>query len=870
MSERVVITDFTLAESPIGGPVPEFGWLPAVVPGGVHESLLAAGRIEHPYRDRHETEVRWIEDRDWWYRATLRLPDDLDPGERLRLVCHGLDTVVDLWLDDTALGHHENMFRPAEFDLSAVAPGEHTLLLRFSPPLAGITAPPTTLDMLGRIADTFGELAPEPGDQSADGEPEEAGGLMSAALPLATRRRKATFSWGWDFGPRLPSIGIWLPVELVRERGAVITGHHLRTDQIDSAGTAELSLLVEVVDLAPESLPASGLRAVVTLTSARGARHQAVLKVTDGVGRGSLSVPDAELWWTHDLGDPALHEVVIELIRGEQTVDRVEDRIGLRTIALDRSPDPEGGRLFRFLLNGEPIFARGAAWLPPSMLVGSVDDRRLHDLVSLARDGEMTMLRIWGGGIYEHDAFYRACDELGVLVWQDFAFACIDYPSEDPVLAAEVALEAEFQVRRLRNHPSLALWCGNNEVQLVHGFAYQDHGPGNWGHAFFHELLPQTVHRLDGGVPYWPGSPWGEDETEGWMAVNGVRDGDRHAWEVWHGFDFGAGGGDFASVGEARHFRRYGSDRGKFISEFGIHASPELGTLERWVRPDTLDIHSAAFDAHNKDHPKNKHDAILEIVTGLPRTVSEYVDATMVSQAEGLKFGIEHYRRRQPHCSGALVWQFNDVWPGFSWSVVDHDLVPKAGYYAAKRAFSPLLASFRLDGDRLELWASNSARPVDTVLEVAVRGFDGTTVTSASVPVRLGLGESAAVWSVSGVAAPDRYARVGGGSVPANRLFFAEIKDIDFGPARLDWTTTPTGPGSARVVIRSSGYSFLVHLPSPAPGVRFSDNYLDLPDGAEVRIEVSGLPDGFVPQRLQVLSYRGPGAGDGGNARIGP
>ena len=281
---------------------------------------------------------------------------------------------------------------------------------------------------------------------------------------------------------------------------------------------------------------------------------------------------------------------------------------------------------------------------------------------------------------------FTHCDELGLLVWQDFAFACMDYPDDDPVLRAEVEQEAAHQVRRLRNHACLALWCGNNEVQMIHVMGYRDLAPGGWGSVFFDKVLPAARAAHGGGVPYWPGSPYGEsaDGEDAVAAINGVLDGDRHAWEVWHGLDFGAGGGEFASV-ESRHYRRYAADRGKFISEFGIHASPELATLQRWLPKDQLQVHSPGFDHHNKDHPKNKHDPVLEIVTGLPSSIEQYVDFTMISQAEGLKFGIEHYRRREPHCGGTLIWQFNDVWPGFSWSVIDYAGVPKAGYHYARR-----------------------------------------------------------------------------------------------------------------------------------------------------------------------------------------
>ncbi|GAA1839040.1 glycoside hydrolase family 2 protein [Microlunatus capsulatus] len=819
-------------------------WVPALVPGGVHESLIAAGLLAHPYRDRHEDDARWVEEQDWWFRTTLAGPGDLAADERLRLVFAGLDTVVELWLDGRPLAAHQNMFTPLVLDVTdALADGaDHALLLRFAPPLAGLTVPPAVADLGQRLGAVFAQLGGE-GDAAED--PGEGGGLP-AMLPLATRRRKATFSWGWDFGPRLPSVGIWQRVTLVRERRAVVRDHHVRTLAL-TGGTAEVELLVEVDAV----VAAPGRTAHVTLTAPSGRVLTAALPVEDGEARGRLVVEDAELWWTHDLGTPALHDVRVELREGDDVLDVRTDRVGLRTVALDRADDPEGGRLFRFVLNGVPLFARGACWIPADMMVGSVTAERYRALVGLARDANMTMLRIWGGGVYEHDAFYAATDELGVLVWHDFMFACTDYPSDDPELQREVAAEAEHQVRRLRNRASLALWSGNNEVHLIHGFAYQGYGPGGWGEHFFHEILPAAVERFDGSTPYWPGSPWGEDSAEGFMAVNGVLDGDRHAWEVWHGFDFGAGGGPYDSVGEARHYRRYANDRGKFVSEFGLHASPALATLERWVDQASLAVHSDAFDAHNKDHPKDKGDALLEIVTGLPTSMAEYVDFTMVSQAEGLKFGVEHYRRRQPHCSGTLVWQLNDVWPGFSWSVVDHDTVPKAGYYALRRAFAPVLASFRVDAaaGTAELWVTSSGTaPVRTTAVVTLAGFDGTEHLRVEVPVDVAAGASEVVWGWSGGPeglSADRYLWVDAadGAFGPGRAFLAEIKDLPLGGGRLEHVVEVAGPGTLAVTLTSTGFSYLVRVTAPDhPAARFSDNYLDLRDGESVTVLVTGLP----------------------------
>lgn len=839
-------------------------WGPALVPGGVHEALLQADVIPHPYYDRNEESVRWIEERDWWYRTTFQAPADLASDERLRLVFHGLDTVADVWLNGEALGSHANMFRPAVYDITArVQASNNSLVVRFKPPLAGLEPAQSALELFGRLGELFAELAPE-GAAS-----EDAGSALPAELARAVWRRKATFSWGWDFGPRVPSVGIWRPVELLRERRAAIVGHHVRTDAVDTtASTADVTVLVEVDAFAAGA--SAGLAVEVELRSPAGRVVTASVPVDSGTGRAevALAVEEAELWWSHDLGTPALYDVTLTLVDASDgtKLDELTDRVGLRTIELDQSADPSGeGTLFRFVLNGFPTFARGANWVPADTLVGSVRPERYRALVETAKQGNMNMIRIWGGGIYEHDAFYSACDELGVLIWHDFMFACVDYPSEDPVLQGEVTLEAEHQVTRLRNRASLAVWSGNNEVQMIHGWGYQNFEPGNWGYDFFHRILPATVAGFDGGTPYWPGSPWGSNATEGFMAVNGVLSGDRHAWEVWHGFDAGAGGGDYASVGEARHYRRYARDRGKFVSEFGIHAAPELNTLRRWIPKSELVVHSPSFDHHNKDNPKNKGDALLEIITGLPVNIEQYVDFTMVSQAEGLKFGIEHYRRRQPHNNGTLIWQFNDVWPGFSWSVVDYEGVPKAGYYYAKRAFAPVLASFRDADDGsggLELWISNSGRvPAEAEAIVMVGGFDGTTIRRDALNVELAPGSSRLVWTLATADFPrdgGTYAWVESpnGAFPSNRHFFAEIKDLTFGKSELDVSVSAAEDG-AMVDIVSRGYSYFVHLPSPVPGLRFTDNYLDLRDGDRARIEVSGLPSNFDLGQLKVVGYAG-------------
>lgn len=851
---RFPLGDFQVTNTAIGqSPDSSATWSPAVVPGGVHESLLAAGRIPHPYFGSAETELRWIENCDWWYRSSFDLPPGFDSGASLRLLCHGLDTVVDLWLNGQKLGHHENMFRPAEFDVTGLVRSQNELVLRFSPPLEGLEPPSSFHDLRDKLAALFAQSR----DDSAEGASE----FVFEDRGRATLRRKPIFSWGWDFAPRLPSIGIWRPIELIRTQPVTLSGYHVQTLGVDrKTSSAELMVTVEV--MVSEAAP--NLAAIIMLSSPDGRQIMQRISVPGTVGLHEASVrvvvEEASLWWTHDLGDPSLYNFEVVLLRDSNPVDLGTAKVGIRTIYLDRSADTtDDGQTFRFVLNGEPVFARGAAYLPDSMFVGSLDHDRQRSLIYMARDAGMNMLRLWGGGLYEQDTFYEACDEAGVLVWQDFMFACIDYPSDDPTLYKEVALEAEYQVRRLRNHPCLALWAGNNEVHLLHEGAYRSREPGNWGYGFFHQLLPDVVARHSPGAEYWPGSPYGEIDPRG---VNGVSDGDRHAWEVWHGIDFGVGDPEqYPNRGEAMHFHRYAKDNGRFISEFGILSAPARSTLERWLPPDQLTLESPGFLARVKDSPKDKVLPLLEIETGVPTDLDSYIQATMAVQAEGLKFGIEHYRQMQPHNSGTLIWQLNDVWPGISWSIIDHSLLPKVSYYFVKRAFSSAIASFRYDNGELGLWVSNSGREGledDLVVEI-LSLTTGQLVAEHRLRVTADPWSSRCVW-MSSVEGPlfDKVAMVHSAKqvFPANRFFFAPIKDLPLTSPQLAMTITqPNGDAQAVVTVSASSYAYLVQLSSSDSEVRFSDNCFDVSPLRDVTVNVRSLGSTIDPGDISLSAY---------------
>ena len=571
-------------------------WIDAVVPGGVHESLISAGVIDHPYLRNHEKDCRWVEDCAWWYRGTLAVPSGEDP---LVLSLTGVDTVADIWVDGEHVGRHASQYRPFSTILPPIDGDQAEVLIRFAPPLNGLTEPPATRAMVNAVSDFLNAAAP----QELDTDP--GAGILTLDL-AATRRRKGMFSWGWDFAPRVPSIGLTGAVELYRRAPVELT-HRVETVSI-SGDSASVNVIVAVTHHdGPRPLDVD-----VSLTSPTGERTGGHARIRDGVATVELHIEHPQLWWTHDLGEPSLYRLEVNAHdKDANTIATESGTAGIRTIEVDHSPDPDDpeydgpARHFRFILNGVPVFARGANLVPQSMLVGSVTPEQDRDLVRACRNGGMTMVRVWGGGIYASDTFMDACDENGILVWHDFMFACIDYPGDDQEFMSEVRTEADYQTRRLASHPSLALWAGGNEVQAMHQAVWSNLDPGQWGSEIFDEILPTAVRRNCPTVDYWANSPATDADTD--PRVNGTGAGDRHAWEVWHGADVGAGTHeDYASPAEAMHFHRYRHDTGRFISEFGIHASADLPTLARWLGRDHLKLDDPVLIARNKDTPKAK------------------------------------------------------------------------------------------------------------------------------------------------------------------------------------------------------------------------------------------------------------------------
>ena len=797
-------------------PDPGEGWIPATAPGDTYLALHAAGRLPHPFAEQNETACAWVKDREWWWRTTFDA-DPAGPDERLILNFEGLDTYATIWLNGELLGDTDNMFLAARFDIGARVrdSGPNDLLVRFTPPALKVAA--KSMETWDIIAD-----------------------------PIKTSKRnfirKAQFGWGWDWGPALPTVGIWRAVELERLKVAHIDDVRFTTVSIGTAVVAQVDVQVEVI---AATMP---LRLAIELVAPDGKVSASQIRIVDAADtKATLAIADPQLWWTPELGGQPLYRLKVSLLHGEQEVSSHTRRVGLRSIALDTSPDPDepGTNFFRFVLNGVPIFARGANWIPASSFVGALERPDYEVLLRAAADANMNMLRVWGGGIYEHDAFYDLCDELGLLVWQDFMFACAPYPEHEADFVDSVRAEAVHQIERLRSHASLALWCGNNEGQAVHQFMDSLRGQSTAfpGDLYFDRIIPGLLARLDPATPYWPGSPYGGP------AHNSMRAGDVHNWTVWHGLPpvpDDAPVGSFDHSPEAVAYTRYAEDMARFVSEFGIQAAPSMTTLARWLAPDQMRLGSDGFLNRIKDHPQDKVDAMLIPVTGLPKSLEQYVDFTQLVQAEGLKFGVEHYRRRKPHCSGTLMWQFNDCWPGVSWSLVDHDGTRKPSWYAVARAYAPVMASFKETEDgAIELWVVNDTpRSLAIVATVALNGLDGRLFWTEAIQSTSNANSSAAIWrrdaGMFGAAA-GKLLTARSPSFAPNQYRPTSIKELSAPSPAPAIDCRSDGSGGLTIALTGTSYHLLVHLESARAGTTFSDNDFDMMKG-EVRTLAARSP----------------------------
>ena len=797
-------------------------WLPARVPGCVHTDLRRAGKIPDPFQSGAEKELRWIEESDWTYRCSFPAGKPLLGKERVELVAEGLDTFATVTLNGQTLDRTANMFLAHRFDVKPkLRPGRNVLDITFRSPMAEIRS----------------RMRP-------DHFPEWCDPVGGASLV-----RKEQCSFGWDWGPRFPSSGIWLPIRLEGWDGNRIESVRVVQEHIE--GKAALAFHPAL------ALPGKG-----TFRGAVWFGGKKVAAITDL----KAVIEKPRLWWPNGHGEQPLYEIELELLDAAGNVlDVWRKSIGLRTIALDRHAD-QFGESFQFVVNGRAIFAKGANWIPAHTFVTEVNRSRYENLLTSAAEANMNMLRVWGGGIYEKEEFYDLCDRKGLLVWQDFMFACALYPGDREFLAG-VAAEAEYQVRRLAPHACLALWCGNNEIEQMpkeitrtpeRKKAYED---------LFYGILPKAVAAWDGVTPYWPSSPHNPDGYE--KGHNNERAGDCHFWEVWF---------------VRKPAKRYEEMNFRFCSEFGMqsYSSPEVAAT--YCRPERWNVFGPEMECHQKNGAGNQ--IILDYVSRLYRFPKDYPALAYLSQlnqAYCMKVGVEHFRRAMPRTMGTLYWQLNDCWPVASWSSVEFGGRWKALQYEARRFFAPALLSIHVPGDETRSTACNTLR--STIHEVHLHTvYDAPKDASGAIAwklchlekgrlrggskkVALLYGEAVRQLSLDFSAEMAKYGAaslylraelaIAGRTVSRQTAYLTAPRYMELTKAPIRVALKKTAP--RRYVLTLTSKVFQPAAAFEMPGIvhRADDNFVDLHPGEPREIEVRterDLPAAALRRKLKVAS----------------
>lgn len=807
-------------------------WLRAKVPGDIHSILKERGIIEDPFYGHNDQKCRWIEERVWWYRTTFQWEEELSPGEWVELLFTGLDLYATIYLNGIELGRTENMFRSYSFEVSReLRKGKNCLSVKFDP---------LSLHVKDKRKEYWSGFSKE---------------------RIWTRKSQSQF--GWDWGPRLPNIGIVGEVRLVKRSVAYMDSPYVRTVALRDE-EAELAIDLKAMGKGERPLTEDEVRGMEWEVSLSDGETLLSRRYPAEREKSTLlfNVPHPRRWWTHDLGEPFLYSLRISLLYREEEIDRYEAPFGIRTLHVEQKTD-SGETRFTFVLNGVPLFAKGANWIPIDSFPASVPDGRYRALIRLVKEGNMNMLRVWGGGIYEKDLFYEECDRLGILVWQDFMFACALYPDYNRDFMENVKEEIRENVKRLRNHASLALWCGNNENDWLYE-ALKSKGEITtpfYGEKIYHELIPTLLAELDPSRFYWPSSPYGGNDH------NSREVGDTHNWQVWHGNieprRFGEPQRVDYSV-EGISFKNYAKDNSRFVSEFGMHASANRYTLKKYIPSSQLVWGSEELAYRNKDLHHEKGILLMEGYTGVPKDFEEYLRFSMLTQAEGLKFGVEHYRRNRPATSGTLIWQLNDVWPGTSWSIIDYSLLPKASYYYARKFFAPILLSIEhRPGEDVRIWVVNDRREeYEDHLEFLLYDFHGrwerkgewkVKVPSLSAVRIATLPEAEVLKGFS----PEEAVMVLRGQergVGENRCYFRDQKDLRLPSAHLK---VEVDKGRNEITLSTDVLARMVMIEMDAPHIVMEDNFFDLLPGEVKKVRIEGRDSPIPWETLQVTAMYG-------------
>lgn len=796
-------------------------WLPAHVPGTVQTDLYALNRIPDLFFADNELKNKWIENEDWIYRKEFFL----DKNQLLKhseLVFEGLDTYATVKLNGHVVLQAENMFRTYRIEVdSFLRQGQNMLEVAFESPVQ--KAIPYFDSMPYRL----------PADNDRNQK------------QTSVFTRKAPYQYGWDWGPRYVTMGVWRPVYLQFNPDFKVQENSFTQLYLDS-NSALLKWMAQIYSYQEQEV-------IWELNIRENDTHiRKAMQLKHGWNTlvDTLEIKNPERWWPNGYGAPKLYTFAMDLKSTKQTFSETK-KLGLRTVELVTQPDSVG-ESFYFKINNVPIYAKGANYIPQDNFLPEVDSQRYAKLIESVAEANMNMLRVWGGGIYEDDLFYRLCDEKGIMVWQDFMFACSLYPADSAFLN-NVKHEVSDNIRRIREHPSLVLWCGNNEInELWYNWGYQEkygYSPADsltiWNNyqKLFNKLIPSLVKKLNPSTPYWESSP-----KIGWGHPESLTQGDSHYWGVWWGME---------------PFEVYTQKVPRFASEFGFQSLPSVNTLLAFADSADLSLSSPAMRAHQKSSIGNQ--TLIECMQRdfpVPNDFTDFAYVSQLVQARGMQMAFEAQRKAKPRCMGTLYWQLNDCWPGISWSGLDYFGRWKALHYQAKQSFKTILISFTPKNDKLELQVvSDSLNPLKATLKLELIDFDGRLVFEKDTAITIPANASASYFTFDKkeiLAFPEDRTFLRASLFSASKklaekvYYFVPPKQLQLSP---DFALRQKREGN-KLYLWSENKQLIKNVFLEADDVHFSVNYFDILPDDTLCVQLKSnknLPDSFPFKSLNAL-----------------
>lgn len=784
-------------------------WIKAKVPGCVHTDLLSNNKIEDPFYRLNEHDLQWIDKKDWVYKTTFTVDKTMLRKDHIELRFPGLDTYAEIYLNDELILTADNMFREWNADcLGRLKKGRNKLEIIFRSPIKKGIEKYDALRYTIPVSDNdLAEIGKVPGNKK-----------------VSIFTRKAGYHFGWDWGPRFVTSGIWKPVILQGWNSGKIKNIQIIQHEIST----EKALLNARVEIEAGSLSDGEINIILNnkILASRKVNADNITLFAEI----PFEIENPELWWPNGLGDQPLYDIKVELLKSGQQIQTKVERIGLRTIELVTDPD-DAGNTFHFTINGRPVFMKGANYIPQDSFLDRVSPDRYEHVIQSAVDANMNMLRVWGGGIYEKDIFYDLCDEKGILIWQDFMFACSMFPV-DSLFLDNVKHEAIDNVKRLRNHPSIALWCGNNEnLSAWLSWGWKEKVSKEQGEEvanilwkgyedLFHEILPDVISEYDVDRAYWSSSS---------SAAMGVRDnltqGDLHYWGVWWGKE---------------PFSSFKQNTGRFMSEYGFQSFPEMKTISEYTTEQDWNIYSEVMKSHQRSSIGNE---TIELYMNRgyrkPKDFPSFIYVGQVLQAEGIKRAIELHRVQMPYCMGSLYWQIDDCWPVASWSGMDYFGRWKALHYLAREAFKNVILVTEIKGDKTII-STVSDLDVDfpARLKCSLMNFSGEKIWTKTIEIEVKGNSSNMVYSFNhgnldkkaGSVVLESVLLENNAEIDSDLWYYTDAGKLELSIPKIESNIFKLPDNEFSIELSCNTLAKNIYLSSPGEGF-FSDNYFDLLPG---------------------------------------